>query len=121
MGSTLLWGNAEITTKGGGYYTNFPRSVILPVFQNYQNMGHLLNIMFIFVRYLRSWAAMTPVKYERDQKHPTGAHKLRNIDNEIINEQSFSDPHPGLCHDSGSQQRCRGPCKCSKPYDDSNH
>ena len=59
-------------TWGGGYWTNFLRSVNLLIFQHCQNTGYLLNIIFIFDRCRRSSAAVTPVKYECDANNLTG-------------------------------------------------
>ena len=54
---------------GMGVYQakNFLCSFISLVFQNYQNIGYLLNITFTFDR--TGVAAMTPVKYECDHFH----------------------------------------------------
>ena len=48
--------------------------------------------MFIFDRGLRTWATETPDKYERDWKYQ---HILLPNENfPVINERSFSNPHP---------------------------
>ena len=51
---------------GGGYWANFLRSVIFPIFPNDQNSGNLYDIKFIFGRCHRSWAAETSGKCEHD-------------------------------------------------------
>ena len=56
---------------GGGYYANFLRSVIFPIFPNDENSGYLNDIKFIFGRCHCSWAAETPGKYEYDWKYLT--------------------------------------------------
>ena len=53
-------------TRGVGWWANFHRSVIFPIFHHCQNTGWLLNIAFIFDRCRRSSAAAPPVKYRCD-------------------------------------------------------
>ena len=48
---------------------NFLRSVIFPLLQNCGTNGCPLNATFMFERWARSWAAVTPVNYERDWKN----------------------------------------------------
>ena len=62
---------------------------------HHRNTSFILNITFIFVRCHHSWAVVTPVNYEHDSKHLTGAcRKLKKKSIEEINEQSFSTSHP---------------------------
>ena len=58
--------NYLLVLKVGSYWTNFLRSAIFPSFHNYQNIGCLYNITFIFGRCRRTWVVETPGKYEHD-------------------------------------------------------
>ena len=53
--------------KGGVTKTFFSVPLFSPLL-NYKNTVYLFNITFIFDKCHCSWAAMTPVKYERDWK-----------------------------------------------------
>ena len=55
--------------RGGGSFQSFSRSVIFPIFHTCKGTGHLLNIMFIFVRCRHSWNAVTCDKYECQLKY----------------------------------------------------
>ena len=57
-----------ISFWGGSNKTIFFVFRYFPNFQNYQNIGYLLNIMFIFDRCHHSLAVETPAKYECDAK-----------------------------------------------------
>ena len=57
--------------QGWDYWAKFLSSVIFPIFQNHQNTSYMYDIMFIFGRCHRSWAAVTHDKYERDLKYLT--------------------------------------------------
>ena len=59
-------------SQGWGPLHQFLHSMIFSAFQNYRNIGYLLNIKFIFDRCHCSLAAVTPVKYECDWKDLTG-------------------------------------------------
>ena len=63
--------------RGCGYLVNIPLSHIFPVFQNYENMGYLMKI--IFDRCCCSTGVMSPVKYGCDLKNLTST--LTNIEN----------------------------------------
>ena len=54
---------------GGGYLTNFLRSVIFWSFPHCQNTHYVLTITFIFGRCRCNPAAVTPAKYECDSKN----------------------------------------------------
>ena len=57
---------------GWGLLSKFPPFRYFRFFKHCQNTRYLLNITFIFDRCRRSWAAVTPVKYECDSKNLTG-------------------------------------------------
>ena len=59
--SILARFNMAWSHRGGGYETNFLRSVNFPIFHHCRNTGYLLNIMSIFDRCRRSSAVVTPV------------------------------------------------------------
>ena len=63
---------AECSTSGVGVTRDISAiGNFLHYFQRYKNTFYLLIIMFIFVRCHRSYAALTPVKYEHDLKNLT--------------------------------------------------
>ena len=95
---TKFFPRAKGPPKFGLRFINSPHYVVFPLWGNNQNTGYLLNIMMIFDRCRRSWAAVTPVKYERDWNAPAHivANKNKFVHSEKNNERIFSAPTSGL-------------------------
>ena len=55
-------------SQGAGHKAHLLRSVIFSIFQNYGNVGQILNIIFIFDMCRHNSAAVVPDKYEFDAR-----------------------------------------------------
>ena len=64
----VAWSNLN---QGWRWLSQFPPFRYFPNFRDRGNTRPLLNITFIFDMCHRSWAAVTPVKYECDSKNLT--------------------------------------------------
>ena len=81
--------------RGCGYLVSIPPSHIFPVFQNYENMGYLMKI--IFDRCCCSTDVISPVKYGCDLKNWTSTlTKIENFLNRRIDEWSIIVSENGL-------------------------
>ena len=95
------WGPARLgwganTLIGGVYWAIFLRSIILWILQYCQNTRWLLNIIFLFGRCRRNWAAATPIKYEWDSQNLTYFYRIENFLYGQIDVRSLVTPTPGM-------------------------
>ena len=72
-------------TRGKGYQANFFHFIIFPIFQLYQNIGYLVNVMFKFDKW-------HPSNMNAIQKLELDFYKAKYFPNEKNNERRFSSP-----------------------------
>ena len=75
-------------------WTDFIRSIIFSMFQNYQNPGCLYNVTPTFDRCHCSWAAVAWQIWTRFKILKSFFCKIKICRNGEINERSFCNPHP---------------------------